>query len=138
MHAMGFRIAWPFRFEGKSLVCPDAALLELFGATTTARKIPGLRGLGRVVQVSEGDVAGETCLPLLFGGKHAAGASTSARPQNSKTAARSTPALDFSFCRCCEISYESAAVQLTKNDSISTTYEFRTKSAQSGGLENNG
>jgi hypothetical protein len=73
MHAMGFRIAWPFRFEGKSLVCPDAALLELFGATTTARKIPVLRGLGRVVQVSEGDVAGETCLPLLFGGKHAAG-----------------------------------------------------------------
>jgi hypothetical protein len=25
-----------------------------------------------------------------------------------------------------------------KNDSISITYEFRTKSAQSGGLENNG
>jgi hypothetical protein len=38
----------------------------------------------------------------------------------------------------CEISYESAAVQLTKNDSLSTTYEFRTKYAQSGGLENNG
>jgi hypothetical protein len=33
---------------------------------------------------------------------------------------------------------KSAEVRLTKNDSISITYEFRTKSAQSGGLEKNG
>jgi hypothetical protein len=33
---------------------------------------------------------------------------------------------------------KSAEVGLTKNDSISITYEFRTKCAQSGALENNG
>ena len=55
-----------------------------------------------------------------------------------KAAARSTPALDSSCPRCREISCESAEVCITKSDSKSVAYEFRTKSAQSGGLETNG
>jgi hypothetical protein len=39
---------------------------------------------------------------------------------------------------CREISCESAEVWLAKSDSKSDAYEFRTKSAQSGGLETNG
>ena len=63
---------------------------------------------------------------------------TGSIPRESKTAARSTLVLDSSCPRCREISCESAEVWLTKSDSKSVAYEFRTKSAQSGGLETNG
>jgi hypothetical protein len=53
-------------------------------------------------------------------------------------AARSTFALVFWLLALSERSFEGAEIRLTKNDSISTAYEFRTKSAQSGGLEKNG
>ena len=46
--------------------------------------------------------------------------------------------LDSSYSRCREVSCESVGIELTKSDSKSVAYEFRTKSAQSGGLETNG
>ena len=58
--------------------------------------------------------------------------------QTPKTAALSMSMLDSSCSRCREISWESAEVGVTKSDSKSVAYEFRTKSAQSGGLETNG
>ena len=55
-----------------------------------------------------------------------------------KTAAQSTPALDSSRSRFPAIFLQSAEVAVTKSGSKSSAYEFRTKSAQSGGLETNG
>ncbi len=55
-----------------------------------------------------------------------------------ETAARSTPALDSSRSRFPAIFLQSAEVAVTKNDSKSGAYEFRTKSAQSEALERNG
>jgi hypothetical protein len=46
-------------------------------------------------------------------------------------------ALDFGCSRCPEISCESAEICVTKSDSKSASYEFRTESAQSGALEKN-
>ena len=55
-----------------------------------------------------------------------------------ETAAQSTPALKPGCSRCPKISFESAEVGGAKSGSISVAYEFRTKSAQSGGSETNG
>jgi hypothetical protein len=38
MRAMGIRTAFRALFERKSLTSPDAALLELYGAVTTAAR----------------------------------------------------------------------------------------------------
>src|SRR5437660_1353906 len=46
-------------------------------------------------------------------------------------------ALDFGCSRCPDISCESAEICVTKSDSKSAAYEFRTESAQSGALEKN-
>ena len=59
-------------------------------------------------------------------------------PRESKTAAQSTPQLARSRSRYSAISLQSAEVAVPKSESISTAYEFRTKSAKSGGLETNG
>ena len=59
-------------------------------------------------------------------------------PRVSKTAAQSTPELARSRSRYSAISLQSAEVAVPKSDSISIAYEFRTKSAKSGGLETNG
>jgi hypothetical protein len=48
------------------------------------------------------------------------------------------PALVLRCSRYPAISLQSAEVDVAKSDSKSVAYEFRTKSAQSGGLENNG
>ena len=48
------------------------------------------------------------------------------------------PALDSGCSRYPAIFLQSAEVGVSKNDSKSVAYEFRTKSAQSGGLETNG
>jgi hypothetical protein len=45
--------------------------------------------------------------------------------------------LDPGCSRCCKIKFESAEGGVTKSDSKSVVYEFRTKSAKSGGLEKN-
>ena len=58
--------------------------------------------------------------------------------RESKTAVRSTPALDSSSSRYPAIILQSAAVSVAKNESISATYENRTKTAKCGGLETNG
>ena len=63
---------------------------------------------------------------------------TGAIPRDSKTAARSALALASDCSRCPEISCESAEVRLLKSGLKSAAHEFRTKSAQSGGLETNG
>jgi hypothetical protein len=55
--------------------------------------------------------------------------------RETRKSARSTLASVFSCSRCSERSFEKSGDSAHQKDPISTAYEFRTKSAQSGGLE---
>jgi hypothetical protein len=74
-------------------------------------------------------------------GRHPVSAETIAaklRTERLKILAQSTSALNPSRFRYPAIFLQSAEVAVWKSDSKSVAYEFRTKSAQSGGLETNG
>ena len=63
---------------------------------------------------------------------------TGSVPRESKIIAPSKCLLDSSCSRCRKLSCESGGIERTKTDSKSVAYEFRTKSAQSGGSETDG